>query len=613
MHTRPRYATIRWRLAYVVGCLMLSSSASECGPQKRKRTVRTVRKQCLHSISHLYPFPFHQTQTHNNRYKRHGKCKRSPDLTSMAGDAAAGVAPAATARKRRIVLTAAVCGLALVLGLAIGKPGRQSHQHPQPSSDVVSPSLPQAAAEDKASVNTTDTASLPSTTTANTSAGSASPATNIGPVASAVGNLWSSLTSALTTSNINKQGITDPYLGTPDGSEASFISIPFCTPRNTTQLEILVEESVCPVITLLPNTTYVLDHYITVSRPVTIVGRPLGMPTIDGHGTFRIFMVLPGGRLDLRYVRLYKGRARLVVPDLLYVLQGAIVYIRRGGAAAMTGCHVTIHPSTRYTNVGISRNIRATTLILGGGVYVEGGIFRATGCVYASWRPGIIYRETYFIGNEFLVMTGDVFITGCIFSMVQVFSNTIGVGGFVFNVAGIVALTGCIFNSNTMFLSAVGMGYVCFNQGAVILTGNINNLQAAFAAFWGGGLGVWNGGGVLTMTGMVSNAEGIMSAGAGLGFQAGCGGGVVIRTGMFSQSVFLSFPLLILSFSSSLETYSLTFSLLPTTYPFFLPYTAFRVENKGTSYKVSSLKAEAMQALSRVLLASIFTVQGVES
>ncbi|GAB5034008.1 pectin lyase fold virulence factor [Nannochloropsis oceanica] len=426
----------------------------------------------------------------------------------MTGDAAAGVAPAATARKRRIMLAVVVCGFALVLGLAIVKSNRQLHQHQQPSSDIVSPSLPQAAAVDKASVNTTDTTAVQSSTIiASTSAGSASSATNTGPVASAVGNLWSSLTSAFDANNINKQGITGPDLGTTDGSEISFISIPFCTPRNTTQLEILVEESVCPVITLLPNTTYVLDHYITVSRPVTIVGRPLGMPLIDGHGTFRIFMVLPGGRLDLRYVRLYKGRARPVVPNMLYVLQGAIV-------------------------VGISKNIRATTLILGGGVYVEGGIFRATGCVYTTWRPGIIYRETYFIGNEFLVMTGDVFITGCIFSMVQVFSNTIGVGGFVFNVAGVVALTGCIFNSNTVFLSAIGMGYVCFNQGAVILTGNINNLQAAFAGFWGGGLGAWNGGGVLTMTGMLSNAEIIMSAGGGLGFQAGCGGGVVIRTGI---------------------------------------------------------------------------------
>lgn len=538
------------------------------------------------------PIPPNQLQTHKNRYKLHGKCNLSPNLSSMTGDAAAGVAPAATARKRRIMLAVVVCGFALVLGLAIVKSNRQLHQHQQPSSDIVSPSLPQAAAVDKASVNTTDTTAVQSSTIiASTSAGSASSATNTGPVASAVGNLWSSLTSAFDANNINKQGITGPDLGTTDGSEISFISIPFCTPRNTTQLEILVEESVCPVITLLPNTTYVLDHYITVSRPVTIVGRPLGMPLIDGHGTFRIFMVLPGGRLDLRYVRLYKGRARPVVPNMLYVLQGAIVYVRRGGAAAMTGCHVTIHPSTRYTSVGISNNIRATTLILGGGVYVEGGIFRATGCVYTTWRPGIIYRETYFIGNEFLVMTGDVFITGCIFSMVQVFSNTIGVGGFVFNVAGVVALTGCIFNSNTVFLSAIGMGYVCFNQGAVILTGNINNLQAAFAGFWGGGLGAWNGGGVLTMTGMLSNAEIIMSAGGGLGFQAGCGGGVVIRTGVFSSisSIFLFPYLSCLSpllttylFLPSVEPFSFIIVLLPYAH-FFHSHTAFWVKNEGTS------------------------------
>jgi hypothetical protein len=43
-----------------------------------------------------------------------------------------------------------------------------------------------------------------------------------------------------------------------------------------------------------------------VRRRVTIVGRPLGMPTIDGHNSTRLFMVEGTGALDLRFIRLIK-------------------------------------------------------------------------------------------------------------------------------------------------------------------------------------------------------------------------------------------------------------------------------------------------------------------
>ena len=346
--------------------------------------------------------------------------------------------------------------LAGVLGAAVVMPGvqqrhKEKHQAAAGAASEVSPmavppepveaSLPPPA-EDMAGIVEMATTPQP-TTSPPLAAATTKPKTT-------ASSLWSSLTDKLTTTT-NKQQNAGLEV------DAGFLAIPDCTPRNATELELLVEESRCRVITLLPSTTYVIDHYISITRPVTIIGRPLGIPTIDGHLSYRTFMVEPGGRLDLRvrtplsftppnsptyknhvapnsptlkstqtqlthrtqnpnspthpylhtqYVRLYRGRPRAVVPHLLYVVQGAIMYVRRGGLASMTGCHVTIHPSTRYTNVGISRNPRATTIILGGGVYMEGGLFRATGCVYTTWRPGVIWRETWFVGNEFLVLTG---------------------------------------------------------------------------------------------------------------------------------------------------------------------------------------------------------------
>lgn len=150
------------------------------------------------------------------------------------------------------------------------------------------------------------------------------------------------------------------------------------------------------------------------------------------------------------------------------------------------------------------------------------------------------------------------------------FSNTIGVGGFVYNVAGTVLFTGCVFNANGVFYQSSGIGYLSFNSaGLSIFTvracfaaapwvggtnvrafsssrwaphltshthqqtqGCVNNFQLGCAVFFGGGLGMMTGSGVTVLTGLVANVEGALSAGAGMGFQSAIGSGVVIRTGI---------------------------------------------------------------------------------
>ena len=43
-------------------------------------------------------------------------------------------------------------------------------------------------------------------------------------------------------------------------------------------------------------------------------GRPLDMPTIDAHKCYRAFTVEAGGLLDLRFVRVYRGKPVRVIP-----------------------------------------------------------------------------------------------------------------------------------------------------------------------------------------------------------------------------------------------------------------------------------------------------------
>lgn len=57
----------------------------------------------------------------------------------------------------------------------------------------------------------------------------------------------------------------------------------------------------------MPNALYNITAPMAVRRPIAIIGRPLGTPTLDAHLTFRTFQIEAGGRLDLRYVRIYRG------------------------------------------------------------------------------------------------------------------------------------------------------------------------------------------------------------------------------------------------------------------------------------------------------------------
>ncbi len=65
----------------------------------------------------------------------------------------------------------------------------------------------------------------------------------------------------------------------------------------------------------MPEAEYNITAPMAVRRPVAVIGRPLGMPTLDGHLSYRAFHVEEGGRLDLRYVRILRGQSVLHSPS----------------------------------------------------------------------------------------------------------------------------------------------------------------------------------------------------------------------------------------------------------------------------------------------------------
>lgn len=280
-----------------------------------------------------------------------------------------------------------------------------------------------------------------------------------------------------------------------------------------------------------------METNIVVRRRVTIVGRPLGMPTIDAHNASRAFLVESSGALDVRFCRIIKGTFIEVIPLVEYHMRGPTAYVRAGGSLNLFGCEVTVNPLLALRASGFTppqTNLRA----FGGGVTAEGGVVRATDCIFWSVYPGFIARESQFIGGDFLNVAGTIYLTGCQFFQLTMFANAIGGGGYVANFGGSIVITGCLFAYSSGFVSLSGLGFLFFNgAGNMIVTGCEVATNIAFAGFFGGGIGMFTGGGVGVTTGFIYSDVGVMGLGCGLGFQQAVGGGVSVRTGAIQSSM----------------------------------------------------------------------------
>lgn len=316
-----------------------------------------------------------------------------------------------------------------------------------------------------------------------------------------------------------------------------YVAVEGCTPKNAEELRYMIDHTTCPRLTLVPATNYSITEQLVIRRRVTLVGRPLGLPIIDAHNTTRAFLVEAGGFLDVRFVEIVKGKFVEVVPLVLYRLRGPTCYIRRGGVALFTGCRFSANWRNAALFLGITPP-QTNVQVFGGGIVAESGTLRVTDCHVFRPRIGIAFREIQFIGGEFLVLGGNMYLTGSIFVNMAIFSNSLGAGGYVANLGGTVVITGCLFNYAGTFVCTMGLGYLFFlGGGATILTGCIVTTTIGFAAYFGGGIGIFTGSGVALMTGFIYAANGIMGIGTGLGFQMAVGAGVSIRTGVIQSTM----------------------------------------------------------------------------
>jgi hypothetical protein len=312
-----------------------------------------------------------------------------------------------------------------------------------------------------------------------------------------------------------------------------------CTPRTGQELyDMLVDPNGCTLITLLPGTTYEFAKPAT-EVPITtrkaVIGNPLMLPTIDGSALVRAFHVMPGGSLNLQFVRVFRGGGEAIAT--LPVLRGGSVLVEAGGRLNAFGVIFT-HAVKTLPPVGIAPDLSRALRVFGGQVCVMGGIATITLSHFWTMQPGVMLRELYVIGAEMLTVAGVAVISGCTFTHSALFINGGGVGFLLAHLGGVLIASGMALTLNFMVVHAAGAGVLCFIGGGVGIfsgvtwTGNLG----AYNHF-GTGFNLFNGGGVLVMSGCVISTNLGVAAQSGTAIMISLGGGTLTVSGLAQDLV----------------------------------------------------------------------------
>lgn len=156
-----------------------------------------------------------------------------------------------------------------------------------------------------------------------------------------------------------------------------------CTPTNGMELRRMLEDpDGCTIISLLPGQTYNVaipddakKSSVAISSRKVVVGNPIALPTVDGSGCVRLFHVLPGGSLDLHFLRTFRGGGELIAT--IPVLRGGSVLVEAGGRLNAFGVIFT-HNVVGIPPILVAPDLSRALRVFGGQVCVMGGIATIT-------------------------------------------------------------------------------------------------------------------------------------------------------------------------------------------------------------------------------------------
>ena len=294
-----------------------------------------------------------------------------------------------------------------------------------------------------------------------------------------------------------------------------------CKPADGLALRSAIE-SKCMYIRLVPGASYVLTATsINITYPVAIVGDIWDRPTLDGRKTPRIFNVLPGGFLDLQFVRVHRGVVRSLLDKNLAVVIGGTALVYLGAGSNFLGV-LFIAPSMAW----FARDIKGAVMF-GGQVLNMGGLVTLTDCHFFNLSPTSI-RVAMAVGGDVLTVVGVTVASGCTHTQAAFAVVGLGVAGLFQTVLGGVGIfSGCVFNRNLGLQFGAAAGVMTHVGGGVgIFTGCVFNTQGGGFAMFGVAVKQFLGAGVLINTGVVQNKQ------FGVNIFAGAGPFIVVGAGI---------------------------------------------------------------------------------
>lgn len=256
------------------------------------------------------------------------------------------------------------------------------------------------------------------------------------------------------------------------GTTSTLLGLKTCFPKTGAELEQAVVGAECTVIVLTNGYTvdYKIREVMNVTAYKVLVGNPIDIPKLNATNKIeRLFNVMPGGRLDVRAVCLYKGGGRSLNGGRTKMTVGGAIKVYPGGSFRGTG---VIFREARGTLEAFLNELRSPAVAkrtFGGMVFVAGGHFVCFGCHIVRFNPyGSPDVNQVQVGGNFLVVLGACSCIGCYNVGFNLFSAGINVGSNAAVLGGTLSWIGGGGSGATTAVGQFGAGQTNFVGGGVL-------------------------------------------------------------------------------------------------------------------------------------------------
>lgn len=252
--------------------------------------------------------------------------------------------------------------------------------------------------------------------------------------------------------------------------EVNLVDIPLCTVATPgALLDFIRNVPECQTIYLADLVTYLMPETMYISRPITIVGNPLALPTLIPLTIPHLFRVVGGGSLDLRFVQVTIMGFSLAPTfngGLAVTISGSVVYVQEGGEAHVLGCSIAAPTLPEWMlDLSAATGMLRLIMLRGSMFYFEGGDNTVTACSFTVILSYVPADFAVTCGGLFLQIGGSLTVTGASVTLAVNNAALSGVGSLIAMFGGVLNINGFALNIGVGWASMNACGWGFFQAG----------------------------------------------------------------------------------------------------------------------------------------------------